>query len=215
MEQKKYAVLIYPDFSLQEITCLTSALTVWFGEKIDVIASESKPYASEDGFFITPTKTVDEASPADYACVILPGTVNPLPALFDERLIDFLRRGKGSDTLFAAISSSPALLSKAGLLDGRDFTAGFFMQMAQTFPFIDESHFVHRPVVEAGNVITGIGMFFREFAQCVLNRLGYDVGEHFMDTSGDPYTEDELTFYWTDGDYQEFLQELKEFTEKD
>ncbi len=25
---RKYAVLIYPDFSLQEITCLTSALTV-------------------------------------------------------------------------------------------------------------------------------------------------------------------------------------------
>ena len=84
MEQKKkYAVLLYPDFSLQEITCLTSALTVWFGEAIDVIASESKPYASEDGFSITPTKTVDEVEPADYACVILPGTIYPLPALFD------------------------------------------------------------------------------------------------------------------------------------
>ena len=37
---KKYAVLIYPNFSLQEITCLTSCLTVWFEEKIDIIASE-------------------------------------------------------------------------------------------------------------------------------------------------------------------------------
>ena len=128
MEQKsKYAVLIYPDFSLQEITCLTSALTVWFGEKIDILASERKPYSSEEGFQVTPAKTVDEADPAGYACVILPGTVNPLPALFDEKLIGFLRRGKGTDTLFAAISSSPALLCKAGLLDGKDFTAGFFV----------------------------------------------------------------------------------------
>ena len=214
-QKKKYAVLIYPYFSLQEITCLTSALTVWFGEAIDVIASENKPYASEDGFSVTPTKTVDEADPSDYACVILPGTIYPLHALFDEKLIDFLRRGKGAGTLFASISSSPILLSKAGLLHGKDFTSGYFMQMADAFPFVDKSHFVHRPVVESGNVITGIGMFFREFAQCVLNRLGYDVGEHFMDTSGQEYTEEELTFYWSGEDYQEFLQELKEFTDED
>ena len=216
MEQKnKYAVLIYPNFSLQEITCLTSALTVWFGEKIDVISAENKPYASEEGFTVMPDKTADQADPADYACVILPGAVNPLPALFDGRLMEFLRRGKGTDTLFAAISSAPALLAKTGLLEGRDFTAGFFMQLAQTFPFIDTARFVHRPVVEDGTVITAIGMFFREFAQTVLNRLGYDVGEHFMDTSGEEYTQEELTFYWSEEDYQEFLQELKEFTDKD
>jgi 4-methyl-5(b-hydroxyethyl)-thiazole monophosphate biosynthesis len=36
---KKFAMLLYPDFSLQEVTTLTSVLTVWFGEKIDFIAS--------------------------------------------------------------------------------------------------------------------------------------------------------------------------------
>ena len=212
MEPKKYAVLIYPDFSLQEITCLTSCLTVWFGESVEIIAGEKKLYTSEDGFQVMPQKTVEEAEPSDYACVILPGTVNPLPALYDEKLIGFLRRGAGSDTLFASISSSPALLCKAGLLAGKDFTAGFFMQLAETFPFIDQSRFVHKPVVESGNVITAIGMFFREFAQRVLVRLGYDVGDGFMDTSGQQYTEEELTFYWTDEDYQEFLEELKEFS---
>ena len=30
---KKIAVLLYPAFSLQEITCLTSVLTVWFDEQ--------------------------------------------------------------------------------------------------------------------------------------------------------------------------------------
>ena len=212
MEQKKYAVLIYPDFSLQEITCLTSCLTVWFGEKIDVIASEMKPYASEEGFQITPGKTVDEADPSDYACVILPGTINPLPALYDDKLIDFLRKGKDTDTLFAAISSSPILLSKAGVLDGKDFTAGYFMQMAETFSFVEKHHFVHKPVVESGNVITGIGMFFREFAESVLHRLGYDIGDNFMDVSDQQFTEEELTFYWTDEEYSEFLEELKKFT---
>lgn len=208
-----YAVMIYPDFSLQEITCLTSCLAVWFGEGIDIIASEMKTYTSEDGFAVTPTKTVDSVRPEDYKCIILPGTINPLPALYDEKLIDFLRKGRHSGVLFAAISSSPVLLSKAGVLDGKDFTAGYFMQMADTFSFIDKAHFVHRPVVKSGNVITGIGMFFREFAECVLRELGYDIGDHFMDTSGQEHTEDDLTFFWTDEEYREFLEELREYSE--
>lgn len=213
MEQKKYGVLIYQDFSLQEITCLTSCLTIWFGEKIEIIASEKKLYASEEGFSIMPDKTVEEVNLADYACVILPGTVFPLPALCDEKLIAFLRKGKEAETIIAAISSAPILLAKAGLLENKDFTAGFFMQMADVFPFVDKSHFIHRPVVESGNIITGIGMFFREFAECVLIRLGYDVGKHFMETTGWEPTEEELTFYWSDEEYKEFLEELKEFTE--
>lgn len=213
MEHKKFAVIIYPNFSLQEITCLTSCLSVWFGEKIDIVASEMKPYESEDGFQIIPTKTVDEVQPSDYMCIVLPGTINPLPALYDNNLIEFLRRGKGSDTLFAAISSAPILLSKAGVLDGKDFTAGYFMQMTEVFPFIDKNHFIHKPVVESGNVITGIGMFFREFAESVLHKLGYDIGDNFMSVSDCEYTEEELTFYWTNEEYNEFLEELREFTE--
>ena len=73
---------------------------------------------------------------------------------------------------------------------------------------------------DSGNAVRAantpcLDRFFREFAQTVLNRLGYDVGEHFMDVSGEEYTQDELTFYWSEEDYQEFLQELKEFTDKD
>ena len=177
---RKFAVLLYPDFSLQEITCLTSALTVWFDEKIDYIASENKEYCSEDGLRVIPTKTTAEAKITDYDCVILPGTINPLPALFDDRLIEFIRSGNDSDIVFAAISSSPILLSKAGILTGKKFTSGFFMQMADTFDFVEKDNFTHKGIVEDGNVITGIGMFFREFAEAVLSRFGYDIGNNFM-----------------------------------
>ena len=207
----KYAVLIYPNFSLQEITCLSSCLSVWFDESIDIIASEMKLYNSEDGFHVLPTKTLDNIAPDEYECIILPGTINPLPALYDDKLIEFLRKAKTTDTLFAAISSSPVLLSKAGILDGKDFTAGFFMQMANTFPFIDKTHFIHKPVVKSENVITAIGMFFREFAELVLNTLGFDVGDNFMNTAANEYDEEKLTFYWSEDEYAEFLQGLKEY----
>lgn len=209
---KRFAVMLYPDFSLQEISCLTSALTVWFGEAIDFIAAESKEYRSEEGLRVLPTKTTDEAVITEYDCIILPGTVNPLPALFDEKLIDFLKSGVGTDIVFAAISSAPALLSKAGILNGKKFTAGYFMQFADTFPFIEKENFVHRPLVQDGTVITGIGMFFREFAQAVLQHFAYDVGDGFMRDDPARYTEEDLTFYWSEDDYQEFLEELKEYS---
>ncbi len=209
---KRFAVILYPDFSLQEITCLTSALTVWFSEKIDFIASENREYRSEDGLRILPTKTMAEASITDYDCVILPGTISPLPALFDEKLIDFLRSGVNTNVVFAAISSSPLLLSKAGILNGKKFTSGYFMQMADTFSFIEKENFLHKGIVEDGNVITGIGMFFREFAEAVLRKFGYDIGDNFMRYTPEEFTEEELTFYWSDDDYKEFLEELKEYT---
>lgn len=209
---RKFAVLLYPDFSLQEITCLTSALTVWFGEQIDYIASENKEYCSEDGLPVIPTKTTADANITDYDCVILPGTINPLPALFDDKLIEFIKGGNGSDIVFAAISSSPILLSKAGILTGRKFTSGYFMQMADSFDFVEKDNFIHKGIIEDGNVITGIGMFFREFAEAVLRRFGYDIGSSFMRDTPDEYTEEELTFYWSDNDYQEFLEELQAYT---
>lgn len=209
---RRFAVLLYPDFSLQEITCLTSALTIWFGEQIDFIASENKEYRSEEGLRVLPTKTTAEATITDYDCVILTGTVYPLPALFDEKLIEFIKSGKGSDVVFAAISSSPILLSKAGILNGKKFTSGYFMQMADTFDFVEKENFVHKGIVEDGNVITGIGMFFREFAEAVLRRFGYDIGNSFMRDTPEEFTEEELTFYWSEEDYREFLGELKEYT---
>ena len=207
----RFAVILYPNFSLQEITCLTSALSVWFEEKIDFIASENKESCSEEGLRVVPTKTMADTNISDYDCVILPGTINPLPALYDDRLIDFLKSGINTNVVFAAISSSPLLLAKAGVLKGKKFTAGFFMQMAEVYPFIEKENFTHEGVVCDGNVITGIGMFFREFAEAVLRRFEYDIGNNFMRDKPDDYTAEELTFYWSEEDYREFLEELKEY----
>ena len=207
----RFALILYPNFSLQEVTCLTSTLAVWFGEEIDYIASENKEYCSEEGLHVVPTKIMDDTNITDYDCVILPGTINPLPALYDDRLIGFLKSGINTNVVFAAISSSPLLLAKAGVLKGKKFTAGFFMQMAEVYPYIEKENFTHEGVVCDGNVITGIGMFFREFAEAVLQRFEYDIGNNFMRDKPEDYTEEELTFYWSEEDYREFLEELKEY----
>lgn len=150
---KKVAVIIYQHFSLQEITTLTSCLNIWFGINIDYLGSEIKIYKSEEGFQVVPTKVFSEADLNDYSCVILPGILNPLPALYDDKLIKFLSELKNRDILIASISSSPILLAKAGILSEAKFTAGFFMQMVDIFKFINEENFIHQPVVKDKNII--------------------------------------------------------------
>jgi 4-methyl-5(b-hydroxyethyl)-thiazole monophosphate biosynthesis len=208
---KKIGVVLYPYFSLQEITTLTSCLKIWFGKDIDYLGSELNIIESEEGFQVIPTKTFADIALDDYGCIILPGIINPLPALYDNILINFLSELKNREILIASISSSPLLLAKAGLLNETKFTAGFFMQMIDVFPFIKKENFIHQPVVKDKNIITAIGFAFREFAQLVLNELGLDVVEAFMLPVTREYTEDELTYYWTDNDYQVFLEELKEY----
>lgn len=208
---KKIAVIIYPYFSLQEITTLTSCLKIWFGREIDYLGSEMKIYKSEEGFQVTPTKNFNEVNLDDYNCVILPGIINPLPALYDDKLINFLSGLKNRDILIGSISSSHILLAKAGILDEVKFTAGLFMQMADIFEYINKKNFIHKPVVKDKNFITAIGFAFREFAQLVLNELGLDVGEKFMYPVTREYTEDELTFYWEDDDYKQFLKEVYKY----
>ena len=39
----------------------------------------------------------------------------------------------------------------------------------------------------------------------------FDSGENFMRDKPEEYTEEELTFYWSEEEYQEFLEELKSF----
>lgn len=212
---KKAAVIIYPYFSLQEITTLTSCLKIWFDKEIDYLGSEIKIYESEDGFQVTPTKVFSDVNLDDYNCVILPGIYNPLPALHDNKLINFLAKLKNRDILIASISSSPILLAKAGILDEVKFTAGFFMQMADIFEFINKKNFIHQPIIKDKNIITAIGFAFREFAEAVLKELGLDVGESFMYPVTRQYTEEELSIYWEDADYKEFLEELKNIKTND
>mgnify|MGYP000584461027 CR=1 FL=1 len=102
----RFAVLLYPSASLQEITCLTAALSVWYGESIDYIAGEDKEYRSDDFSADNACAVLEEFRSAGYDGVILPGTIDPLPALHDEALVAFLRRGIGTNTVFAAISSA-------------------------------------------------------------------------------------------------------------
>lgn len=204
MEYKKIAVMIYPHFSMQEISTLTDALAIWYNREVEVFASSKEIINTEDGFQVIAHKTFDEFELSNYDCLILPGIINPLPALFDEDNIRFLKQFKDKDFLIASISSSPILLAKAGLLDNKEFTLGLWQEINEWADFIPDSNILHKPIHRDQNIITAIGFAFKEFAVETIKGLGLDCSIDMFDGVIREYTVDELTFYMGEENFEKF-----------
>lgn len=206
---KNIAVLIYPHFSMQEISCLTDALSIFYEKKIDVFAHSKEIIQTEDGFQVIANKTLDEFNTEDYECLILPGMINPLPALYDESIIDFLHTLNDSNLIIAAISSAPLLLAKAGLLNHKTYTSGIWEEMIQYFGFFDASTNLHQPIVRDQNIITAIGFAFREFATATIHAIGLECDDEMFSSVSRTFTKEELTFQMGESNFAEFLEELR------
>lgn len=205
---RKIAVMIYPYFSMQEISFLTDGLKVYFDIDIEVFAASKEIICSEDNFQIIAHKTFDEFKVEEYDCVILPGILNPLPALFDERNIDFLKGLKDKDILIASISSSPMLLAKAGLLENVHFTSGIWDEISQHLDFIPYHNMVHQPLVKDRNIITAMGLAFKEFAEMVIRTLGIDACEEgIFNGVTREYKDEELIFKMGEENFRKFMAE--------
>ena len=206
---KKVLCLIYPNFSLYEITALTSTLALSFDITIDYVASEHSMVVSEDGLLCQPTKTLDKISIEEYSCVILPGMVNIGPALQDEKLISFLRDLGEQDILIAAISSAPLLLAKAGLLKDTKFTGGIWQNFFDYFEFLPRENFQPKLVVQDKQIITAIGFAHQEFARKVILRLGLaaDTDNYFKEQN--EYAEEDLIFTLSDEEFDQVKQSIE------
>ena len=158
---------------------------------------------------------LDEFSAGDYACVVLPGMMIPFPALFDRKLIDFLASLKGKDLLIAAISAGPMLLAKAGLLEDVHFTSGIWEEICQNLDFIPHQNILHRPLVKEKNIITAVGFAFREFAEEVIRTLGIDPCEPGLFRGiYKEFTEQEMTHFMGEENFQHFLQEYQQWQQR-
>ena len=206
---KKVLCIIYPNFSLYEITALTSTLVLSFGVTIDYVASDHSMVVSEDGLPCQPTKTLDQIRIEEYSCVILPGMVNIGPALQNEKLISFLRALGEQDILIAAISSAPLLLAKAGLLNDTKFTGGIWQNFFDYFEFLPRENFQPKVVVQDKQIITAIGFAHQEFARKVILSLGLaeSTDNYFKEQNG--YAEEDLIFTLSDEEFDQVKQSIE------
>ena len=209
LRMKKVLCLIYPNFSLYEITALTSTLALSFDVTIDYVASDDSIVVSEDGLPCQPTKTLDQIRIEEYSCVILPGMVNLGPALQDEKLISFLRALGEQEVLIAAISSAPLLLAKAGLLNDTKFTGGIWQNFFDYFEFLPRENFQPKLVVQDKQIITAIGFAHQEFARKVILSLGLEENtDNYFKEQNDYATED-LIFTLSDQEFDQVKQSIE------
>ena len=206
---KKVLCIIYPNFSLYEITALTSTLVLSFGVTIDYVASDHSMVVSEDGLPCQPTKTLDQIRIEEYSCVILPGMVNIGPALQNEKLISFLRALGEQDILIAAISSAPLLLAKAGLLNDTKFTGGIWQNFFDYFEFLPRENFQPKVVVQDKQIITAIGFAHQEFARKVILSLGLAENTDNYFKEQNDYSEEDLIFTLSDKEFDQVKRSIE------
>ena len=206
---KKVLCLIYPNFSLYEITALTSTLALSFGVEIDYAGSDRNVITSEDGLPCQPTRTLDEVVIEDYSCVILPGMINIAPALHDEKLISFLKSLKQQEIFIAAISSAPILLARAGLLNDTKFTGGIWQNFFDYFDFLPRRNFKAQAVLQDKNIITAVGFAHQAFARKVLLSLGLvdNADNYFKERN--QYSEEDLIFTLSEEEFAEMKHEFE------
>ena len=206
---KKVLCIIYPNFSLYEITALTSTLALSFDATIDYVASDHSMVGSEDGLLCQPTKTLDQICIEEYSCVILPGMVNIGPALQDEKLISFLRDLGEQDILISAISSAPLLLAKAGLLKDTKFTGGIWQNFFDYFEFLPRENFQPKLVVQDKQIITAIGFAHQEFARRVILSLGLAENTDNYFKERNDYSEEDLIFTLSDQEFDQVKRSIE------
>lgn len=209
LRMKKVLCIIYPNFSLYEITTLTSTLALSFGVTIDYVASEHSIVISEDGLPCQPTKTLDQICIEEYSCVILPGMVNIGPALQDEKLISFLRSLGEQDVLIAAISSASLLLAKAGLLKDTKFTGGIWQNFFDYFEFLPRENFQPKVLVQDKQIITAIGFAHQEFARKVILSLGLAENTDNYFKEKNEYSEEDLLFTLSDEEFDQVKRSIE------
>lgn len=208
---KKVACLLYPNFSLYEIAPLTSTLVLSFGKKIDYIATSKETIYSEDGLPCHANKTLEEVNIGEYDCILCPGMIDFTQVLRDEYLIRFLAGLDGKPIKIAAISSSPILLAKAGLLENTLYTGGIWQNFIDYFDFLPGENFRPLPVCEDGNIITGTGFTINAFSRQVLTSLGLveDASRYFKEL--DNYSEDDFIFKLSNEEFEEFKSAFENY----
>jgi 4-methyl-5(b-hydroxyethyl)-thiazole monophosphate biosynthesis len=124
---------------------------------VDVTVAGLTPNVTEGkhGMRIVPDKSIDDVSVEDFDAFVVPGGNPGYKNLRkDPRVIDMVKKAFNSNKLVAAICAGPAVLSDAGVLEGKACTI---------YPGMDEELEAgggkpkHDIVVVDGNIITSRG----------------------------------------------------------
>jgi len=170
----KTALLLFDLFSNYEISVALSVLSQ-AGKEYEVFCLKEEA-VSEEGLRTKRSKALSELITKDYDSLLIPGCMNLRDIIDNECIHNFIRSFNLSEHIIASISSSPLLLLKAGMLDGKKYLAGVVKKELLEEGFTMEQMKGMRDVTELknddgtvtshlvdGNLLTAVGYDFINF----------------------------------------------------
>lgn len=127
LKGRRIAALASDGFEEVELSIPMKALRL-AGAKVDVVSLRPGRIRGvnlhEPASRVQVTKTLDEADPADYDCLLLPGGfINPDLLRQSAKAREFVRTFDRQKKPIATLCHGPWVLASAGLLEGRTLTS--------------------------------------------------------------------------------------------
>lgn len=121
---KKVAFLLANDFEDSEMRNPYDAIIKNGHEAVIISLEKGAELTGKNGEITYQSHmSAEEANPADFDAVIIPGGRSPAHMLDNEHVIAFIQDMDKNGKTIAAICHGPQLLAKARLLEGRNLTA--------------------------------------------------------------------------------------------
>jgi len=171
---KRTAILLFDLFSNYEISVALSILAQ--AEKGYDMFCLNAIAVSEEGLHVKRDKSISELNITIYDSLLLPGCMDLRGVIDDGQILEFIRNFNLSTHIIASISSSPLLLLRAGLLDGKKYIAGVVKKELLEEGFKMEQMSGMRDITELknedgtitscltdGNLLTAVGFDFINF----------------------------------------------------
>jgi cyclohexyl-isocyanide hydratase len=143
MPPAKVAFLLYPDVTQLDLTAPAQLLAM-AGMKVELVWKTRDPVATDSGFSIVPTATIEECKEADVLCI--PGGVGCHDVMDDDALLCWARQVARGASHVTSVCTGSLILAAAGLLDGYRAT----------------SHWLWRDYLTLFGVILGEGRWVRD-----------------------------------------------------
>ena len=149
------------------------------------IVGKASEVTGAHGITIKSDRLLEEIRSEEYSAVILPGGLPGATNLRDdEKVMSILKEMNNEGKILAAICAAPIALERAGVLEGKEFTA---------YPGVGENikggKFKEELVVKDGNIITSRGpATSMEFAFIIAEALGVNADGQIKGTLWDKVT---------------------------
>jgi putative intracellular protease/amidase len=164
------ALFYYDGFAEFEIVFLG---LIFKDQNVFSVAVENREYRSEERQRYCVDKVIQDVDVDSLDLLVIPGG-NPAPLFENQELKSFLEKLAGQNKKIAAICGGPGLLAACGLLKGKKCTGNTtgIRPTDEDYPLFSEAILSDEYVVVDGNIITGQGQAYGEFAV----EVGYQMG---------------------------------------